>query len=184
MDDQGSRVPFPAGDGNLSLSLRSRGYQGLFPRGKAARGVKATTRLHLVPRSKNEWSYTSTPLMAWCTVKNNPGTALILPLPCSERLWDPTYPIRWVPGAISVGVKRSGREADHSRPSSAEVQNAWSHTSTPQYVFMVWCLVKQRDTFTLSLCLSVKKLLFTQLFLLFKKFTTKYTGIIASIKKK
>jgi hypothetical protein len=29
-----------------------------------------------------------------------------------------------------VGVKRPGREADHSRPSSAEVKDAWSYTST------------------------------------------------------
>jgi hypothetical protein len=35
--------------------------------------VKLTTHLHLVPRSKNEWSYTSTPqytFMAWCSVKH------------------------------------------------------------------------------------------------------------------
>jgi hypothetical protein len=30
----------------------------------------------------------------------------------------------------------AGLEADHSPPSSAEVKNAWSYTSTPQYVFM------------------------------------------------
>jgi hypothetical protein len=29
------------------------------------------------------------------------------------------------------GVKRLGREANHSPPSSAEVKNAWSYTSTP-----------------------------------------------------
>jgi hypothetical protein len=46
------------------------------------------------------------------------------------------------------GGKRPGREADHSPPSSAEVKNAWSYTSTPQYVFMAWCLVKHRDIFT------------------------------------
>jgi hypothetical protein len=33
--------------------------------------------------------------------------------------------------ALSLGVKRAGREADHSPPSSAEVKNAWSYTSTP-----------------------------------------------------
>jgi len=38
--------------------------------------------------------------------------------------------IQWVPGALSLGVKRPGREADHSPPSSAEVKNAWSYTST------------------------------------------------------
>jgi hypothetical protein len=32
--------------------------------------------------------------------------------------------IEWVPGALSLGVKWPGREADHSRPSSAEVKNA------------------------------------------------------------
>jgi hypothetical protein len=31
-------------------------------------------------------------------------------------------PIQWVPGALSLGVKRSGREADNSPPSSAEVK--------------------------------------------------------------
>jgi hypothetical protein len=32
---------------------------------------------------------------------------------------------------ISAWVKRPGREADHSPPSSVEVKNAWSYTSTP-----------------------------------------------------
>jgi hypothetical protein len=40
-------------------------------------------------------------------------------------------PIQWVPGALSLGVKRPGREADQSPPSSAEVKNMWSYTSTP-----------------------------------------------------
>jgi hypothetical protein len=39
-------------------------------------------------------------------------------------------PIQWVPGALSHGLKRPWREADHSRPSSAEVKNAWSYTTT------------------------------------------------------
>jgi hypothetical protein len=45
-----------------------------------------------------------------------------------DRLWGPP------------GVKRPGRGADHSVPSSAMVKNAWLSTSTPQYVFMAWCL--------------------------------------------
>jgi hypothetical protein len=90
LDDQGSRVRFPAGAGNFSLHYLSR-------------------------------------------------TALGPTLP----------PIQWVPGALFLGVKRPGREADYSPPSSAEVKNAWSYTSTPQYVFMAWCLVKHGDfTFT------------------------------------
>jgi hypothetical protein len=44
--------------------------------------------------------------------------------------------------ALSLGVKRLGRETDHSPPSSAEVKNARSYTSTSQYAFMYWCWVK------------------------------------------
>jgi hypothetical protein len=40
-------------------------------------------------------------------------------------------PIQWVPGALSLGVKRPGSEADHTLPYSAKVKNAWSYTSTP-----------------------------------------------------
>jgi hypothetical protein len=31
-------------------------------------------------------------------------------------------PIQWIPGVLSLGVKRPGREADHSPPPSAEVK--------------------------------------------------------------
>jgi hypothetical protein len=44
--------------------------------------MKLTTHLHLVPRSKNEWSYISTPpyvFMAWCSVKAQ-GLLYLLPL--------------------------------------------------------------------------------------------------------
>jgi len=37
----------------------------------------------------------------------------------------------WVPESLSVGLKLSGREADHSPPYSGEVKNAWSYTSAP-----------------------------------------------------
>jgi hypothetical protein len=40
-------------------------------------------------------------------------------------------PIQWIPGAPALEVKRPGRESDHAPPSSAEVKNAWSYTSTP-----------------------------------------------------
>jgi hypothetical protein len=59
-------------------------------------------------------------------------------------------PIQWLPGALSLGVKRAGREADHSPPSSAEVKEWVELYSTPQYAFMAWCLVKHRDNFTFT----------------------------------
>jgi hypothetical protein len=40
-------------------------------------------------------------------------------------------PIQSGPVALSLGLKWPGGEADHSPPSSAEVKNAWSYTSTP-----------------------------------------------------
>jgi hypothetical protein len=42
-------------------SLLSTGYRGIFPWVWSGRGVKLTTHLHLMPRSKNAWNYTSTP---------------------------------------------------------------------------------------------------------------------------
>jgi hypothetical protein len=65
--------------------------------------------------------------------------------------------IQWVTGTISLGVKRQGREADHSPQSSAEVKNVWSYTSAPQYTFMAWCLVKHRDKFTFYLYFTPNK---------------------------
>jgi len=41
------------------------------------------------------------------------------------------HPIQWIPGTLSLGLKRPAREADHSHPASAEVNNVWSYTSTP-----------------------------------------------------
>jgi hypothetical protein len=41
----------------------------------------------------------------------------------SIKLLGPTQPpIQWVLGAFSPGVKRQGREADHSPPTGAEVK--------------------------------------------------------------
>jgi hypothetical protein len=58
---------------------------------------------------------------------------------------EPTQPpIQWVSGALSPEVKRPGREADYSLPSSAKVKNAWSSISTPSHVFKAWFLVEYR----------------------------------------
>jgi len=51
-------------------------------------------------------------------------------------------------GLLAIGVKRPGREAEHSPPCSAVVKNAWSNTSTSSYVFMTWWLVKHGANFT------------------------------------
>jgi hypothetical protein len=57
----------------------------------------------------------------------------------SRPILGPTQPpIQWVPGATSPGIKRPGREADQSPPTSAEVKNTSIYTSTPPYVFMAF----------------------------------------------
>jgi hypothetical protein len=50
----------------------------------------------------------------------------------SRSLPGPTQPpIQCVPGALSPGVKRPGREVDHTPPTSAEVKKAYIYTFTP-----------------------------------------------------
>jgi hypothetical protein len=45
---------------------------------------------------------------------------------------------------MGTGVKRPGREPNHSPLSSAEGKNAWSYASTPPYVSVGPCLVKHQ----------------------------------------
>jgi hypothetical protein len=61
-------------------------------------------------------------------------------------------PSHWAPGALSVGIKRPGREADHSPPSSAEVKECvelYFHShNTPSWRD---AQLKHRDNFTFYL---------------------------------
>jgi hypothetical protein len=87
---------------------------------------------------------------------------LIFPFTTASRLTlGPTQPpIQWVPAALSMEVKRPQREANHPPPCSAEVNNAWSYTSAPQYAFMVWRSVKKSTGTTLpftSYCIVLGK---------------------------
>jgi len=43
-------------------------------------------------------------------------------------------PFQWLPGALSPGVKRPGSETDHLFPSSTELKDTLSYTSTRPYV--------------------------------------------------
>lgn len=51
------------------------------------------------------------------------------------------HPLQRASGAPSHRRKRLERKPDHSPPSSAEFKNAWSHSSTPPYAFMVRILL-------------------------------------------
>jgi hypothetical protein len=51
------------------------------------------------------------------------GLGIFLFTTWSRTALGPTQPpIQWVPGVLSLGTKRLGRETDHSPPSSAEVK--------------------------------------------------------------
>jgi hypothetical protein len=59
-------------------------------------------------------------------------------------------PIQWEPGALSLGVKRPGREADHSPPSSAEVKEGVElYPLYPNSPFWRGAQLKHRDICTL-----------------------------------
>jgi hypothetical protein len=53
----------------------------LFPCGYSGRVVKPNTRLHLLPKSKNEWNYTYTPTIRLHGVMLSYSTGTTLPLP-------------------------------------------------------------------------------------------------------
>jgi hypothetical protein len=70
-------------------------------------------------------------------------------LQCPDRQKSTQPPIQWVSGSPSTEVKRPGRKADHSTPSSAEVKN--SRAVTPLPCTSSWrgaSFIKHRDNFT------------------------------------
>jgi len=136
-------------------SLLSNGYRWLFPPQSSA-------------EVKNAWSYTSTPqyvFIAWCLVKHRDNFTFLYSeyftgwktgsrSPAMTEIFSSRHcvqsgsgthlaPIQWVPGALTLDVNRLVRKTNHSHPSSVEVKNSLSYTSTLQYVFMMWCLIKQ-----------------------------------------
>jgi hypothetical protein len=72
---------------------------------------------------------------SWFDYWRYQATYLLLKAPRSSL--GPTQPhIQWAPGTLFQGMKRTGREADHSSVSSFEVKNEWSYISTPPHAFM------------------------------------------------
>jgi len=58
--------------------------------------------------------------------------------------------IQYAEASVFPGIKGLKLEGDHSSPSSVEFKKAWSRTSTLPYTVSVWCLVNDRDDFTIK----------------------------------
>jgi hypothetical protein len=83
------------------------------------------------------------------------GLGIFLFTTASRTALGPTQPpIQWVPGSLSLGVRRPGREADHS-PSSAKVKE-WVelYLHSPNTPSWRGAQLKQRDYFTFTLPLK------------------------------
>jgi hypothetical protein len=154
------------GAGNFSVPhsvqtcLLSNGYwRDVFPWGKSGRSVKLTTHLHLVQRSKNVWSYTSTPqyvfmacwTIGWSGFESRGGDwKFLCSTPRPDRLWYSLsllsngycglFPLVKAAGAWSwplIFILCRGQRMCGAIP------------PLPLYDFMVWFIFKQRDNFTL-----------------------------------
>jgi hypothetical protein len=85
----------------------------------------------ILDRGKN---FTS-PKCSWCSdynwLDNYSSPSIGYRFFCLNRLWGPTQPpIQWVPGALTLVVKRFKCEVDCSPPSSVEGTNDYSYTGT------------------------------------------------------
>jgi hypothetical protein len=69
---------------------------------------------------------------------------------------DTQPPIQWVAGALYLGVKRPGREADHSHPSSAKVKE-WVelYLHSPNTPSWRGSQLKHRDNFAFTFTIYV-----------------------------
>jgi hypothetical protein len=65
------------------------------------------------------------------------GSRIFSSLRRPHRLWGPPTSYPMSTEGSSPGVKRPGREADHSPPTNAEIKKMWLYTSNPPYAFMM-----------------------------------------------
>jgi hypothetical protein len=89
------------------------------------------------------------------------GLGIFLFTTVSRPTLGPTQPpIQWVPGALSLGVKWLGCEANHSPPSSAEVKECVGlhlYPPPPHMPSQYGAQLKAQDkfTFTFMVCVCV-----------------------------
>jgi hypothetical protein len=57
-------------------------------------------------------------------------------IPDKNSYFPVRYHVEWVLGALFLVVRRPDREADHSSPSTAKINNEWSFIFIFPYAFM------------------------------------------------
>jgi hypothetical protein len=75
-------------------------------------------------------------------------------------LGPPQPPIQWVPGPLSLGVKRPEREANHSPPSSAEIKLRGAIPPLPNTPSCRDAQLNHRDNFTLPYVIASIQIFF------------------------
>jgi hypothetical protein len=93
-----------------------------------------------------------------CLFDSRRGLGIFLFTTASRMALGPTQPpIQWVPGALSVGVKRPVREADHSHPSRAEVKECVGlYLRSPNTTSWRGAQLNHRDNFTFNFTIYIK----------------------------
>jgi hypothetical protein len=86
-------------------------------------------------------------------VQFSEGAKIFLFPTTSRLILGPTQPpVQCVLGALSLGIKQPGHEADHTPPSTADIKNGGANLHSP-YIFMAWCLIKQKYNLMLQILL-------------------------------
>jgi hypothetical protein len=146
------------------LDERYRGWsRGFFPINQTERICEMFSLwIAIISDSRNDkneliqspWSYSAV-LLLWVSQDSAVGIATSywlddwrvgVRVPVGARIFSTSFrpalgstqpPIQWVPGALSPGVRRPGRETNHSPATSAEVKKTWVYIFTPLYALMV-----------------------------------------------
>jgi hypothetical protein len=91
---------------------------------------------HVIHMCQDSSEYTNNRLETG--VRFPAGTGFLFSAASRLVLGSTQPPMLWMLGALSLGVKQLGCEADYSPTSSAKFKNVWNYTSIPPWIFMVW----------------------------------------------
>jgi hypothetical protein len=91
--------------------------------------------VYIVYTFNNMWNINST---YWLDVSRDSSVGIVTGYGLDEQTGSGVHPNSYKggTGGSFPRIKRQGREADHSPPTSAEVKKMWIYTSTSPYVFM------------------------------------------------